>query len=512
MKLSTLRSNRGSALLIAVVFSAVLLALVASFFALVNSNLRNSNRSYNYSAVMNLAESGLEEGMWAINQVHDGIAPATAYKAANWVYDAGSHMATGTFNDVFAQGSKVKVVVTNCDLQLPQRATMRAQATQEIPGQGTVEKWVNIVLANYVQPPTHNTSKIPPFKGIVAGDKIVLSGNNASADSWDSSADKNSDGKPDAYSSSSPIRNDQVFVGSTGDPIDLVNVNNGDIFGYVATNQDKDLTNNVKSQGSILGYDSASKGYTWIDFSRTSTDFNMDLPDVKDPTPSVTSGSTTYDPTINLGTISAAIELPRSSDMAAETDSYGRPVYYYKASSISLTQGNISIKPGTNVVLTSPTVKISGKGGIVINVDPTAGHGALNLYSSGNVDIAGQGVLNGGDTADTMGKPIDFAVYGTAQGDGSITTNEQSISITGNGVFSGIIYAPNAQLQFGGNGGAFGAVVGNDVTINGNGAFHYDESLGKIIPPNTIPIAQSTTELKLLRWRELQGAERTFTF
>lgn len=503
-----LKSRQGSALIISLVMSAALVIIIGSYFALVNDNMRHSQRSYLSSATMNLAESGLEEGMWAINQVQAGTAAATAYATSRgWTIDDAAHTATAVFNNVFGQNTYVKVKVTNYKLDQPERATMTAQAIYSQPNLAPSEKWVHVVLQNQVSLSPSNATRYPPFQGLVAKHKIELSGNNASVDSWNSELDKNGDGAKDQYGAS--VQNDKAFVGSTDAPVDLVNVGNGDILGYVATNQDANITNNVNANGSILGFDSSSKGYTQIDPTRVSTDFNVDLPDAINPTPVRYSPS---DPTTPISavittTISGTTSLPRSSDLLYPASD---GVYYYKTSSISLAGGgssaeSLSISPGYKVVLIIDTINVTGQAEITIPA--TSG---LAIYATGNVVIGGQGVTNAGTTAATVGQPKNFQVWGTAAGDGNTTTNEQTIDIAGNGVFSGTVYAPNATVKVAGNGGAMGAIVGNDIKVAGNGEFHYDESLGSVIPPNTKPNAPGASELKLLRWRELTGSQRTF--
>jgi hypothetical protein len=41
-----------------------------------------------------------------------------------------------------------------------------------------------------------------------------------------------------------------------------------------------------------------------------------------------------------------------------------------------------------------------------------------------------------------------------------------------------VINAPQAAVSLSGNGAAFGSIIGNSITLNGNGGFHYDTSLG----------------------------------
>lgn len=69
--------------------------------------------------------------------------------------------------------------------------------------------------------------------------------------------------------------------------------------------------------------------------------------------------------------------------------------------------------------------------------------------------------------------------------------------MAGNGDFAGIIYAPNADVKIAGNGNVSGAVVGENITLVGNAAFHYDVELKNKEDGGTMSIG---------RWRELRGA------
>jgi len=58
-----------------------------------------------------------------------------------------------------------------------------------------------------------------------------------------------------------------------------------------------------------------------------------------------------------------------------------------------------------------------------------------------------------------------------------------SFDFNGNGEFTGVLVAPNANVRMNGGGHADndfeGALVANSITMNGHFKFHYDESLGR---------------------------------
>ena len=471
-----------------------LMVMIASYHSLVMHNLRSSNRSYHASAAMNLAESGLEEGMYAINRRRAG--DATAYNG--WTISG--NVATREFANVFTVGTSsstlVKVAVSNYNL-IPNPTNLpkiKVQAILGMPnGMPSVEKWVEIAL----EAPSTSAPDAPSmrFRGLVAKQAIIFKGNNATVDSWNSDPGRTG---TMTHTYNSTTKNDEGFVGSIAVAVDQVLVNNADIKGYVATQRDTNMTNNVGSNGSILADDSPSG--TKIDSRRVSTGFHADLPAASAPTVTYT----------DLFAVSDSVSLPRTGD-AYVTSSVKKiiggvevtvPVktYYYKTRDISLTNKVLTVSSDKVVINVAhgSNVDIGGGSG-AIDINSGA---ALEVYASGNFKVAGNGIANGGTTAGTAQPPVDFKLWGTS-------TTSQTIDIKGNGVLSGIVYAPNGEIFINGIGDVMGAIVGNNITAVGNAAFHYDESLGQLAFGT--PADSGDSALVVTLWRELLTApEKVF--
>ncbi|MGH7198556.1 MAG: DUF7305 domain-containing protein, partial [Candidatus Omnitrophota bacterium] len=90
---------------------------------------------------------------------------------------------------------------------------------------------------------------------------------------------------------------------------------------------------------------------------------------------------------------------------------------------------------------------------------------SLMIYNEGNASLSGNGIVNTNGSVN----PLAVQYYGT--------TSSTAFNISGNGSFSGVVYAPQAQVTLSGNGAFYGAVVADAVTISGNGGFHYDVNL-----------------------------------
>lgn len=90
----------------------------------------------------------------------------------------------------------------------------------------------------------------------------------------------------------------------------------------------------------------------------------------------------------------------------------------------------------------------------------------VEIYVGGDVDLSGGGVFN------STGRPGRLLIVGT-----ETTVGDQSIRIEGNTFLSAAIYAPKAEIELDADGRFFGAVVGYEVTLDGDTHFSYDSSL-----------------------------------
>ena len=149
--------------------------------------------------------------------------------------------------------------------------------------------------------------------------------------------------------------------------------------------------------------------------------------------------------------------------------------------SINNLNGSIYVASNTVVRLkltgnaTPPNIEVAGAG---------ATAGKLTIYMDGpSFTVSGNSVVDGGSAA-------SLAYYGT--------TNNTSFTLTGNGSWTGTIYAPEADIKLGGSGNntydVVGAIIGNTITLNGHFNFHFDESLLGSGPGRGF-VASSWTEL-----------------
>ncbi len=468
------RSERGSLLIVAMLLCAVIGISIVSYIRLSRSSLTISNRALYNNAAMNLAENGLEEAMYGINQLvaDDTYAwPGWTNNGTTATSDAWTKWTGFTF-DQNATGVVRTIVYNYKGLNAPKivaRATITLGSSDALP----IEKWVEVTLKK--------TSKFA--SGLVAKNSVIFNGTNTSVDSWNSAS--GGAGTYSPYSAAS--RKDNGSVGSISVGVDAVLVKQADIWGYVSTGG-TDPTSAVGSGGSVLGAGSTYDPSTWtkstVDPTRVSTDFSASFDPVSAPTKTYL--------TVPGGTINGDTTLPLAADVAAgKADADGN--YYYTADQVNLTNKVLTVTGKVVLKLTNTTTAVDvGGGSGAINVTT----GTLAVYGDGDVKIAGQGVSNGVDGADSgtdlkdseLNAPANFQFWGTK------TSGAQDIKVAGNGAFSGVIYAPQGNVTINGNGSVAGSVVANNITLTGNANFHYDESLGDFGGGNPFRVS---------KWKEL---------
>ncbi len=452
MKHSPFKSrDRGAILIVALILAVLSGVAVASYMRLGKTTMQLSDRAFYANAAVNLAETGLEQAMWSINQGVAGNSDAWS----SWTLSGTKATRTFTGTDFGANTTgQVKVVIEGyTGTSAPVVYTM---STITPPSGAPINKWLKVELA-----------KRGRFaNGLVAKDRIVFNGNNVKVDSWNSDPDKNDATAAIPYGAG--VRRDNGTVASAAIYVNSVLINNADVWGYAATGGAQPQVGN---NGSILGADSAAAGYTQIDPRRVSTDFTatFDILDYVGPAP-VSRAAITSDETIS---VSGSIT--------------------YSLPEISLNSKKLVIESGdvTLIITGSNAISITGNSSAGIDIKPGA---SLTIYTAGDVKIAGNGVAN------YTNQPKAFQLYGTKAAGGSL----QDVDISGNGVLSAVVYAPNADIDLNGggtNGQVAGSMVGTNITLVGNSNFHYDESLADLDTGNPFGI-KLWSELSLAAERE----------
>jgi hypothetical protein len=114
----------------------------------------------------------------------------------------------------------------------------------------------------------------------------------------------------------------------------------------------------------------------------------------------------------------------------------------------------LTLSAGTYVC---SSLAISGSASLLI-----PGPGEVTLYVTGNVDVAGNGIVNGTQL------PANLKVIATGPG---------TANLAGNGNFYGLFLAPSRTMTIGGNGEVYGSLVVQSVLLSGaHAVVHYDDA------------------------------------
>lgn len=440
--------ERGSLLIVAMMLTAIIGISLASYLRLSRTSLTISNRALYSNAAMNLAENGLEEAMYSINRMVED--PTYSWTTDGWT-DLGVNARrkwTGTTFDQNVTG-EVRVFVYDYAGVAGPRILARSLVTLGGGAGAPLEKWIEVQLKK--------ASKFA--NGLVAKDSILFNGNGASVDSWSSRPVPDINPAAPAIPYSTLVKNDSGSIGSISVSVDAVLVNNADIWGYAATGGAQPA---VGPNGIIGPF-----GATTTDPSHISTDFSASFDPVTQPT-----GGTLHLPITGPETLTGPATYSLASIML-EGNSSNKLVI----------QGDVTLYLTEGAGFQA--IEIKGQASIEIQSGAS-----LKIYTAGNVAIGGGGMVNGSTTTN---QPINFQLWGTS----TDTVSDQNIAIAGNGVLSGIIYAPNGNVTINGNGDVMGSVVAESITVVGNAKFHYDESLANFGSGNPFRVS---------RWNELTTA------
>lgn len=438
--------RRGSAIITVLILAAVTAVIAAGFLSRSAQEARLATRSFYNSVVLNLAEAGVEEGLFAVN-------------TANLTTGNGWSLASGSSNDYvksitsgldFAQATgAIHVRVDNASSATP---IVTAAGVVTIPKQPKIVKQLRI---------GGQASSRIWGNGIVAKGNVTFSGS-ADIDSYDSSVGP--------YNTATN-RSDRATV-ATNATVQVTG--SATIFGWVATGGAQP---SVGGSGRIYG--ATSPASPRVDPSRVRTDFNTNLPDANAP-----AGTG-----IALGSVTSTLTLPRGSDVPGAN---GR--YLYTASSFQLNGTAVLTIAGPVDIVSSSDATVNGSAKIVIN---NAADASFNLYCASTITLNGAGMVN------NTGKAAKATIWGTKPSSGT-----QSVEINGSAAFVGTLYAPNANIQLNGASGFFGAVIGKTVTLAGSSDIHYDVQLAGAVSvggPNPGSGSSSGT-VRISSWAELRDA------
>ena len=144
---------------------------------------------------------------------------------------------------------------------------------------------------------------------------------------------------------------------------------------------------------------------------------------------------------------------------------YGKIVIKQGSTAEGVVPGVLEISGGDVVLYITGDIELGEQCEIVVAENST-----LTLYVDGNIHSRANSGIN---TKNPPEKAATFQLYATGEG-------AQNFDIKAKSEFTGVIYAPNADVDLYANGDAYGSVVANSFEFKAGGNYYYDEALREV--------------------------------
>ncbi len=407
--------QRGAALLAALCFATVLAIALGSYLTVCYRSLAMSSRNIAGTHSVELAESGMEDALWALNN----------NTWTNWTINGTTATRTiGGFTYDNGTTGSVSITITNYDGTTGTRTVTVTGTTTLTDG-----TQVNRSLTSSSSQAALLTNAVAGTTGTV---KFTAAGTGTVIDSYDSSVG--------SYASQTPGYSAVVASGATGTSSATVQLTNAQIKGYVAT-----LSTGPSYSTSAKLVGPTTPGTTKVDGNRISTSPYQPVFDIKSITGA---GTTLNNPATNSTT---TIGTPGATSAS---------IYYN--SGLNLTGTTKIIVDGPVKLVVSGSFYIGLNGGTP-EIDITS-NGSLEVFAGGDIAIYGNGINNATQS------PKKCVIYGT----NTLTAPDMNT----NTAFYGVIYTPNGDFKVWSNNAIYGAIVARNVVFSGTApVVHYDMDL-----------------------------------
>ena len=334
-----LSGNRGAALLAAMCFTLVLAIALGSYITTCYRSLQMSSRNMNSGHSVELAETGMEEALWAMHEASSN----SSYSWTGWTLNGttATKTLTGFTYDNNATGT-VSLTITNYN---------STTATRSITATGTTTLSDGTTSSRTL---TSTSAQAALFVNAIAGTTGKVKFKSAgTVDSYDSSINVDPNvGQTPGYSAI-------ISSGSTSTSSATVQLTNAQIKGYVAT---LSTGPSYSTSGKLVGPTTSAS--VKIDATRQTT--------------------SPYQPIFEETVPSAPTPLPSGT---ATIGTAGGSTAYYYANDIDLSAAQTLTVNGPVVLVVSGHLYVSGS--IVI-----ASTGSLEIHLAGDLAIDGNGITN----------------------------------------------------------------------------------------------------------------------
>lgn len=442
-----LQENDGSVTLVALCFTSVLAIALTSYLSLYQRAYDLGTREMQANKARQLAQSGLEEALWAMNQnVWTGSGPAgnTA-----WTTAGADRTVVLSFGSL-GQGATgvVSLKVANFASAGPTWPAITSTATVTLEDGRVFTRTLQAA-----------TGPAPLFGNAIGstGSYVRFSAG-GTVDSWNSDPANTNAFAPYSFLATAPANYAAVIAATdTNNDYDGTNavvINQAQIFGYLATSGKTAAYAAAGSPpGRVKGPVDAGVN---IDPARVGKSAFIPGSEVFTITPPATSGSA-YG-----GLITSVLDLVAALLGGSSTQEV------YKYSGNLVITGNILFAPSLTVsrpikLIVDGDILISGAGKITVTST-----GSLQIFAAHSITLGGAGIDNQTDD------PRKVALFATsASGD--------TVQSTTNADFCGVIYSENSPIEIRQNATLTGALLsGESVTFLAGATdpvFHYDLAL-----------------------------------
>jgi hypothetical protein len=419
MKISLNQKEHGGVLITALVISAVMGVVLASFITLTTTRNATTMRSQAWNSAIPVLETGIEEAMAHIH------ADTNNPQANGWTkVDINGKTVYQKRRDLAPDVGYCLVTISNT-ITGP---VIYSRAFVPAPlGRGKISRLVRVT-----------TAASGPFPyGLLAQRNVNFNGGGYFVKSFNSEDPNYSTNGHFIFSRSLANARVMSVLGTT----DAVNVGNASIFGNVGTGAGGTV---AMGPGGIVGdslwiQDPINVGK--IQPGHNTDDVNVYIPDNTLPP------GRWFPPLVN-------------TSVAGTNYAFVLTGGEYYMDRVSLSGKSVIYVGGDSSLHITRSLAVSGGASIYI-----APNSSLKIYVDGIASIGGGGIVN------STGVAKNLCIFGTPTCTG--------VGYNGSADFIGVINAPQADVAFGGGANIVGAVIGNNITLGGSGYFVYDEALSK---------------------------------
>lgn len=443
------RRDRASVTLMSLCLTTALGIALSSYLALCSRSGESSTRLLHQEKAQELAQVGLEEAMWALNEGNwTGSGPdgATA-----WTVSGADQTVVLTFS-LPGQGAtgRVALTVSNFASTGPAWPVITAAATVTLQGGQVFTKTLRA-----------DTGPAPLFGNAIASSESYVSFTaGGTVDSWNSDPDSNpaTPAVPYSCTAGNPGNYAAVVAGRTNGSYGVI-LTQAAVHGYAATfGQPISHSTSGAPLGRVLG--PATPASVSVDSGRVGKSAFIPVASVFNVTLPSTSGPN-FGGLINnvLELVAALLAAPPGTDV-------------YKTSGNLNILGLPLLAPSLTIdrpikLIVNGDLNIAGAGKITIT--PT---GSLELFVTGDVTIGGNGMAN-----QTL-EPKKLAVFCTS---GAVADALEYTTAAG---FCGVIFCENKPIDIRQNATFHGALLSRQyVRFSTNATapvFHYDTALRQV--------------------------------